>query len=279
MSPSSSAAFTLNKRLFNPTTYARIRTVWFGDLPTTATTAPPALARKWFGGGPASEQAAFDHACTTSFRDALAALGPDAFALPALNASTSYAAELAHGPSIAAPFARELADAVGNASDVRAGEEAAADAALGLVLLLDQVPRNVFRGADQALVYAHYDRIARSVARLVLEGKPRADLHPKWRASPAYRLWFYMPLMHSEFVQDQRRYEEVVGEVLAEVERGEDTEAAEYVKRSLEYGKKHRDILERFGRYPHRNEVLGRKMTKEEREWLEAGGETFGTKK
>lgn len=275
----SSPAFTLNKRLFNPATYSRIRSVWFGDLPATATTVPFEYGKKWFGAGSPEEKTAFDNTCATSFGDALASIGPDKYALPALNVggNSTYAAELVHASSIAAPFAQALTDAAAGAGDIRAGEEAAADTALSLVLLLDQMSRNVFR-KDQKAVYSHYDRISRSVLRHVLETSPRADLHPKWRASPAYRLWFYMPLMHSEFVEDHRRYEELVGEMVGELERGGDTEAVEYTQKSLDFEVKHREILDRFGRYPHRNEVMGRTMTKEEKEWLEAGGETFGTK-
>lgn len=282
MSPSP-AVFTLNKALFN---YARVRSVWFGDLAATNTAAPTQdHMRKWYGRGASpDERAAFDETCSTSFRAALDSVGPEAFPLPDLRSggNSSYAAELAHAPTMAAPFARELAEAGAangtTTTDIRAGEEAVADTALAMLLLLDQMPRNIFRAvAEQKLVYGHYDRIARSVLRHVLAMSPRADLHPKFRMNPVFRLWFYMPLMHSEFMEDHRRYEELVGEMVGELERGGDAEALEHAKMSVQFGRKHAEIIERFGRYPHRNEVMGRTMTKEEKEYLEAGGETFGT--
>lgn len=282
---SSPAVFTLNKRLFNPKTYSRIHQLWFGNLPYSATVAPVEIAKKWFGGGSPADKAAFDHTCTTAFRDALVSVGPKAYPLPPLDAAgnSSYAAELAHAPTIAAPFAAALADAAkggegGSSSDIRAGEEAAADAALSLVLLLDQLSRNIFR-ADQKLIYSHYDRLSRSLVRHILSSSPRADLHPKFRAKPIFRLWFYMPLMHSEFLEDHRSYEKLAGEMMAEMKARGDKEAEEYVKQSLDFEIRHKNIIEKFGRYPHRNEVMGRTMTKEESKWLEAGGETFGTGK
>ncbi|KAF9635365.1 putative transmembrane protein [Lasiodiplodia theobromae] len=278
-------AKNIQARLFNPTTYSRIHQLWFGDLPHSATVAPAEIAKKWFGGGSPADKAAFDHTCTTAFRDALVSVGPKAYPLPPLDAAgnSSYAAELAHAPTISAPFAAALADAAkggegGSSSDIRAGEEAAADAALSLVLLLDQLSRNIFR-TDQKLIYSHYDRLSRSLVRHILSSSPRADLHPKFRAKPVFRLWFYMPLMHSEFLEDHRSYETLAGEMLAEMKARGDKEAEDYVKQSLDFEIKHKNIIEKFGRYPHRNEVMGRTMTKEESKWLEAGGETFGTGK
>ncbi|KAL0256506.1 hypothetical protein SLS55_008901 [Diplodia seriata] len=279
----SPAVSTLNKRLFNPATYSRIQHVWFGDLPSSATIASFDIAKKWFGAGSPEDKAAFDNTCTTAFRDALVSVGPKAYPIPSLDSpgNSSYAAELSHAPTVAAPFAAALTDAAnekeGGSSDIRAREEGAADAALSLILLLDQMSRNIFRD-DQKLVYGHYDRLSRSLLRHVLATSPRADLHPKFRAKPVFRLWFYMPLMHSEFLEDHRRYEALVGEFLAELEARGDKEAEEYVRESLKFGEKHKSIIEKFGRYPYRNEIMGRKTTKEESEWLEAGGETFGTK-
>lgn len=272
---SSSPVFTLNRRLFN---YALVRKVWFGDLSATATAASQADIKRWFGMGSPEDKAAFDNTCISSFRDALVSIGPDAYPLPPLNASgnSTYAAELAHVPQIAAPFVEELDAAAANASDIRGGEEARADTALSLVLLLDQMSRNIFR-ADQKLIYTHYDRISRSLVRHLLAASPRADLHPKYRAAPVFRLWFYMPLLHSEFPEDHRKYMEIVEELVAELERGGDAEAVQYAKYSLDPG--HKNVIDRFGRYPHRNEVLGRTTTKEEQEWLDAGGSYYGSNK
>ncbi len=81
--------------------------------------------------------------------------------------------------------------------------------ALGLLLLLDQMPRNIFR-AKQAVIYNHYDRPARAVLFCLLRREPRADLHPIVRYSPPFRQWFYLPLMHSERLEDHKLFSEIL---------------------------------------------------------------------
>lgn len=159
--------------------------------------------------------------------------------------------------------------------------------ALALVLLLDQFPRNIFRGNSQALIYNHYDFISRAVAyEIYHRGLDCGDL-VRW--SPAWRTWFYMPLMHSENLGDHgllegkiRGMEKDVEEDLkltGLMETGEDGEDGPmgYLNHMRDSERTHRGILERFGRYPHRNGVLGRVETGEERAWLEGGGSRFGT--
>lgn len=123
-----------------------------------------------------------------------------------------------------------------------------AEGALALVLLLDQFPRNAFRGT--ARVYAT-DALAVEVAD--------AAIARGWdtQVDEALRRFFYLPFMHSESLADQDR-----SVVLNTPLGGE----------SLRYAQHHRDIVARFGRFPHRNAILGRESTPEEHEFIAAGG-------
>ena len=136
------------------------------------------------------------------------------------------------------------------------------------------MPRNCFRG-DQKVIYSHYDRIARAVADAIFE---RAlDKAEVFKDSPPWRGWFFMPLMHSEVKEDHRLLEGLLKEVRGGAQEREDEAAVGYMTRMIDFEEKHRRIIERFGRYPHRNAVLGRDSTVEEQKWLEDGGDTFGT--
>jgi uncharacterized protein (DUF924 family) len=123
-----------------------------------------------------------------------------------------------------------------------------AEGALALVLLLDQFPRNAFRGT--ARVYA-----TDAQARAVADDAIRAGRDLEVDAS--LRQFFYLPFMHSEALEDLDRCvalnEEVGGE-------------------ALRYAMHHRDIVRRFGRFPHRNGILGRQDTAEEKRFLAEGG-------
>ena len=123
-----------------------------------------------------------------------------------------------------------------------------AEGALALLLLLDQIPRNVFRGSAHS--YAS-DPLARHYAtRAVDAGFDR-------QVDPALRIFFYMPFEHSEDLSDQERAVALV----APLDPG-------YVR----YAHAHRDVIARFGRFPHRNRALGRSNTPEEQAYLDAGG-------
>ena len=120
--------------------------------------------------------------------------------------------------------------------------------ALALLILLDQFPRNAFRG--NARMYES-DAKARAVARAAIEAGFDKG------AEPDLRNFFYLPLMHSEDLADQDR--------AVELARGLGGEP-------LRYALLHRNIIERFGRFPHRNEALGRTSTPEEQKFLADGG-------
>lgn len=122
------------------------------------------------------------------------------------------------------------------------------EGALALLLLLDQFPRNCFR--DTGHMYAT-DPLARHYCRRALAlGHDRA-------VEPDLRVFFYLPLSHSEDLADQ---EDAVR--LNEPQGGPALEAAI----------DHRDIVARFGRFPHRNPILGRETTSDERAFLDDGG-------
>ena len=124
-----------------------------------------------------------------------------------------------------------------------------ADGALALVLLLDQIPRNVFRGSAHS--YAT-DPLARQHADHAIKAGFDREV------DPALRIFFYMPFEHSEDIADQQRA------VVLTTALGD----ASYSR----YAILHRDVIARFGRFPHRNVLLGRANTPEEQMYLDAGG-------
>jgi len=123
-----------------------------------------------------------------------------------------------------------------------------AEGALSLVILLDQYPRNAFRGTDR--MYAT-DRLARIVADAAL------DLGHDRTVGPELRGFFYLPFGHSELLPDQDRSVALCADL---------PEPAPMHSRS------HREIIARFGRFPHRNPILGRETTPDEAAWLASGG-------
>jgi uncharacterized protein (DUF924 family) len=129
------------------------------------------------------------------------------------------------------------------------GWEDTAEGALALLLVLDQFPRNMFRGSARAF---STDPLALATTlRAIERGFDRAIPMPE-------RNFFYLPFEHSENLADQER-----GVALTEA-----TGDAEAVK----WAKVHLDVIRRFGRFPHRNAALGRVSTPEEIAFLEGGG-------
>jgi uncharacterized protein (DUF924 family) len=120
--------------------------------------------------------------------------------------------------------------------------------ALALLLLLDQFPRNAFRGSSR--MYAS-DGLAREAAEAAIEAG-----HDR-KVDPSMQLFFYLPFGHSENLADQERAV-ALSERLGEPD--------------LSHARRHRDIIKRFGRFPHRNPILGRAMPPEEQEFLDEGG-------
>ena len=125
--------------------------------------------------------------------------------------------------------------------------------ALALVILLDQFPRNMYRGSAHAFAT---DPLALRIARDAVD----AGRHLK--VDPAVRFFFFMPFEHSESPADQDRAVALFEELQADT--GDPG--------NLKWAELHRDIIARFGRFPHRNACLGRTSTPEEIKFLAEGG-------
>ena len=127
--------------------------------------------------------------------------------------------------------------------------EATAEGALALLILLDQFPRNMFRGDARAFAS---DPLARAIAAGALVRGFDAQVPGSMRG------FFYLPFEHSENLTDQERcvaFHKAIGDA-----------------DGLKWAEIHADIIRRFGRFPHRNAVLGRATTPEEQEFLDGGG-------
>jgi uncharacterized protein (DUF924 family) len=124
-----------------------------------------------------------------------------------------------------------------------------AEGALALMILLDQFPRNMFRGSARAFAT---DPLARTVAeRAIARGFDQAT-------DEAMRPLFYLPFMHSEVLADQDRCVRLF-EAFGDAEMSQ-------------FATGHRDVIVEFGRFPHRNTIMARHSTAEEQEFLASGG-------
>lgn len=124
-----------------------------------------------------------------------------------------------------------------------------ADGTLALLILLDQIPRNIFRGTAHQFAT---DSLARTIARHAV------DAGFDQQIDEALRVFVYLPFEHSEDPADQARAQALY----AAMPKGDDGG----------WAKKHFDVIAQFGRFPHRNRVLGRESTAAEQAWLDAGG-------
>jgi len=123
---------------------------------------------------------------------------------------------------------------------------------LALVILLDQVPRNLHRGTPEAFAT---DAKALALARLGVDQRMDQGLDVDQRA------FFYLPFEHAEDLADQERAVALFREL------GNAT--------YLDFAIRHRDVIARFGRFPHRNAILGRESSAAERQFLETPGSSF----
>lgn len=135
-------------------------------------------------------------------------------------------------------------------SEARDGELADWDSdargALALVIVLDQFPLNMYR--DQGLSFST-EAMSRKVARRAIDRGWDNELDEAGKA------FLYLPFMHSEHLADQ--------------DRAVTLYEAAGMKDNVRFANHHRDIVRRFGRFPHRNAALGRECTEEERQWLQ----------
>ncbi len=133
---------------------------------------------------------------------------------------------------------------------------------LALIILTDQLPRNIYRDSPQAFAFDtralewSLDGIESSVDRWL---------------RPIERVFFYLPLEHSERLEDQERSVAMFRELLPSV----DPDQQEIFESYLNFAILHRDVVARFGRFPHRNRILGRTSTPEELYFLSQPGSSF----
>ncbi|MEH6529724.1 MAG: DUF924 family protein [Photobacterium frigidiphilum] len=135
--------------------------------------------------------------------------------------------------------------------------------ALALIILLDQFTRNIYRGLSAAF---RYDSLALAICKRGLAKNQDEEL------TPIERVFFYLPLEHSETQEDQEecvfRFDRLRQTVLPE--------NAVIFDGFYQYAISHHDVIKLFGRFPHRNAVHGRLSTPEEMHWLNGGGQRFG---
>ncbi len=133
---------------------------------------------------------------------------------------------------------------------------------LALLVLLDQFPRNVYRGKPESFAS---DEHALKIARAAVE---RGD---DLAVFPVQSTFFYLPFEHSEALEDQRV---AVAKIRAAHDRAEGA-AQKLLVETVDYALRHQKVIERFGRFPHRNAILGRPSTPEELEFLKEPGSSF----
>ena len=141
--------------------------------------------------------------------------------------------------------------------------QASARGSLALIVILDQLSRNIHRGTAEAF---------RQDGRALAICKEGIDSGRDLELSPTERVFFYMPLQHAEDRSIQalsvRQFETLAAEAPEELR--------ELLEGNAAYARQHRDIIERFGRFPHRNTVLGRESTADEQAYLADDAPRFG---
>ena len=130
---------------------------------------------------------------------------------------------------------------------------------LAVIIVLDQFSRNLYR--DEAKAFEQ-DSLA------LLLCKDGLALKQDKGMSEVERIFFYLPLEHSEVPEDQERSVSVFTDLLVESREG----FRNLIESTLQYAKDHKKVIDQFGRFPHRNKALGRDSTDEEKEWLAEGG-------
>ncbi|KAJ5669211.1 hypothetical protein N7462_010281 [Penicillium macrosclerotiorum] len=247
------------KQALTPALLEEVRHFWFDHLGGEDHLILPGQSAmmRWF-----RRDADFDKACVAQFQPALEAI-------------------LDSGAS-----AKQILDVVDTSSPLTW---------LSIILLLDQLPRNCYRGDESRLAFERFDPLAEEVAlRAIDAGIQTQSSDVRYRLS--YRFWFHLPLMHSENLAVHEKamaaHEDTAKDMEGLLRRDAATLDADenrcftvlsnqqdaleaFLSSTLEFEKRHKVIIEQFGRYPHRNQVLGRVSTAEEVGYLENGGETF----
>ena len=141
-----------------------------------------------------------------------------------------------------------------------------AQSCLALVIVLDQFSRNIYRDSPRAF---SADTQALLIAKQAVERGFDQQSPPPFST----RFFFYLPFMHSEVLADQRRCVELYERCLTSY--GCDEASKALAENSVNFAKRHLEIIEQFGRFPHRNAILGRTSTQDEREFLKQPGSSF----
>ncbi|KAL3464721.1 hypothetical protein BJX64DRAFT_286203 [Aspergillus heterothallicus] len=249
-----------------PSLPSRVYNLWFQHVPDERSLTLPTheVFEPWF-----TKDTTFDLECATQFKPVLEAI-KQAYPEPQTEAQAEHILDLVK-PSSPVDW-------------------------LGLVILLDQLPRNCYRGAESSLVFTFFDPMARVIALRALEH--RIPTSPELRYRLALRHWFYLPLMHSEDLSHQELCLEKYQEMDEDVRRLLDGASAEGLSeheatchkilatnrdgvnaisaQNFRFQKEHHDIIAQFGRYPYRNKVLNRTSTPEEEKFLSESGISFG---
>lgn len=155
-----------------------------------------------------------------------------------------------------------LIETTGQQGVALAGEEPLAQRYLATILLLDQFTRNIYRGNARAF---GSDSIALQFALDVLHEGYESQLRP------IERVFIYLPLEHSEDLLLQNRSVELFKQLKLGVNEQRQAAFAGF----LDYAVRHQEIIERFGRFPHRNQILGRESTAEELKFLQLPNSSF----
>jgi len=134
---------------------------------------------------------------------------------------------------------------------------------LSYIILSDQFSRNMYRGDPKSFAF---DSFALKAAKLAVAKGLDKDLSPKYEAT-----FIYMPFMHSENKEDQQKCVELFEKLAEEVPEVE----KKVILNNLNFALRHQKIVNEFGRFPHRNKILGRQSTKEEEEFLKTEGSSF----
>jgi uncharacterized protein (DUF924 family) len=133
---------------------------------------------------------------------------------------------------------------------------------LALIILTDQFPRNIYRNTPQ---FFAFDALALAWCKEGVEGNVQVALRP------IERVFFYLPLEHSESLDDQERSVALFRELVDSLVPSQRAAFEGF----LDYAIRHRDVITRFGRFPHRNRILGRASSPEELAFLKEPGSSF----
>ena len=133
---------------------------------------------------------------------------------------------------------------------------------LASIISCDQFPRNMYRGRPESFAF---DGAALAMAELMVGAGTDRELHPM------QRVFAYLPFEHSEDPAMQDRSMDLYTALVEQADPGE----RELFELHLDFARKHWEIIDRFGRYPHRNSILGRQSTEEEEKFLTQPGSSF----